>query len=304
MKNKVSVVIPTYNNSKTLKRCIMSLAGQTLTPYEILIVDNASSDTSITHIRNFKIRKPKLKLRLFRNKRNLGVAGGRNKGIKEASKTSDYIFFFDHDMYADKNMLSNLVKIADKYPRAGIVTPRIYYWSDKKRIWSAGTGVNLWTGQVLFRGGRDVGQFNKIEEVQVAPAAMLVRKSALNKIRGFDEKIFAVWEDTDFSFRAREYGFKVLYAPDAVAYHDLSTDPKDEAQRLLGRGYWVGRNRVIFMKRWGHYYPFLFLFLPILSLYYLYLAVRYNQPAGFVKYLEGIKDGVKFSEYNKQIPSV
>ena len=75
-------------------------------------------------------------------------------------------------------------------------------------------------------------------------------------------------------------------------------------KRVLSRGYWIGRNRVIFMKRWGNYYPFLFIFLPGLSLYYLYLAVRYNQLHNFIKYIKGVWDGITFSEKNKTIPSI
>ena len=84
-------------------------------------------------------------------------------------------------MVADKGMLEELVKVSESDNEVGIVTPKIYYSDDKDRIWSAGTGMNLWTGQVLFRGGKDMGQFDVSEEVQVAPAAMLVKRKVLDK---------------------------------------------------------------------------------------------------------------------------
>lgn len=284
---KISVVIPTFNSWNTVKPCIESIKNQTLKPVEIVIIDNASTDGTST-----RVKKIFPKIRLITLKKNTGVTGGRNKGIEVANKKSDYIFFFDHDMIAKAKMLEELVAVAKLRKDIGIVTPKIYYLSDKKRIWSAGTGVNLWTGQVLFRGGKDVGQYDEVEEVQVAPAAMLIKKKVINKIGSFDDKIFAVWEDTDFCFRARKNGYKVMYAPKAVAYHDLSTNPDDEADRLLGRAYWLGRNRVYFMKDFGKSFPLFLLFLPVYFLYYLRLAIRRGNMSGWFSFVKGVVDGI------------
>lgn len=284
---KISVIIPAYNSWKTLRSCIVSIEKQTLAPLEIVVVDNASKDQTATKVEKFF---PKVKL--IRMKTNTGVTGGRNAGIFSASKKADYLFFFDHDMVADRSMLKNLVEVAEGSSEIGIVTPKIYYWEDKNRIWSAGTGMNLWTGQVLFRGGKDVGQYGRVEEVQVAPAAMLVRMGTIKKIKKFDNRYFAVYEDTDFCFRAKRAGFKTFYAPGAVAYHKLSTAPQDEAGRLLGRGYWVGRNRVLFMKDFGKNFMIFLLFLPLLSAYYLYTAVKYRNFAGGASFLRGTLAGL------------
>ena len=283
---KISVVIPTFNSWKTLKPCIESIKNQILKPVEIIIIDNASTDGT-----SAKVRKIFPKIKLITLGENTGVTGGRNRGIKEASKKSDYIFFFDHDMVAKTRMLKELVCVAESHNDIGIVTPKIYYLSDKKRIWAAGTGVNLWTGQVLFRGGKDVGQYGEIEEVQVAPAAMLVKKKVINRIGGFDDKIFAVWEDTDFSFRASKNGYKIMYAPEAVAYHDLSTNPDDEADRLLGRAYYLGRNRIYFMKDFGECFPLFLLFLPVYFFHYLKLAIGRKNMGGWFSFIKGTIDG-------------
>ncbi len=292
MDYQISVIIPTYNSWKTLRDCLGSISKQTLNPNEIVVIDNASTDGTAEKVSNLKHQI--LNLEIFKNKKNLGVTGGRNRGIKEAPKSSDYLFFFDHDMIADKKMLEELVKVAKMDPKIGIVTPKIYYWEDKKRIWSAGTGINLWTGQVLFRGGKDVSQYEEVEEVQVAPAAMLVKREAIGKIKGFDNKYFATYEDTDFCFRARRAGFKTYYSPKAVAYHKLSTDPRYEADRLLSRAYYVGKNRVLFMKDFGkNFYIFLF-FLPVYIIYYLKLAIKYYRLKDWFTFLRGTFDGLAY----------
>ena len=286
---KVVVVIPTFNNSDTLGDCVKSVLEQNLKPFKIIIVNNGGEDISMGEM---KIQNPKSKIQIIRHKYNLGVAGGRNRGIKEAGENYDYIFFFDHDMVADRDMLRKLVKVAESDKKIGIVTPKIYYWEEKDRIWSAGTGMNLWTGQVLFRGGLDRGQYEKTEEVQVAPAAMLIKKVVIDNVKGFEEKYFATYEDTDFCFRAKRAGYKIFYAPKAIAFHKLSTNSKEEADRLLSRAYWVGRNRIIFMKIFGRNMLIFVTFLPIYTIYYLKLALQRRRLSDWFLFLKGTVDGL------------
>lgn len=294
----ISVIIPTYNSWATLKECISSIQKQTLKPFEIIVVDNASSDDTSQKV---KAMFPKVKLITLTT--NTGVTGGRNKGIDNVSSKSEYVLFLDHDMIADKNMLLELLKVLQSNSQIGIVTPKIYYWGNKKRIWSAGTGINLWTGQVLFRGGDDVGQYEKVEEVQVAPAAILVKKDVIRKIKSFDDCYFVTYEDTDFCFRAREKGFKTFYSPSALAYHKISWDPKDDADRVLSRAYWVGRNRIIFMKKFSKNFAVFTLFIPLFIGYYLLLAISANRFKSGFNFLLGTFAGLfTFSIPERNIP--
>lgn len=287
MKQSISVVIPTFNSWSTLKLCIESIQKQTTKPNEIIVVDNASTDGTSS-----KLKKYFKGVKLVTLANNTGVTGGRNMGIKMTRKNSKYIFFFDHDMIAEPTMLEECLKVINSEQKIGIVTPKIYYWTDKKRVWSAGTGMNLWTGQVIFRGGTDMGQFDKDCEVQVAPAAMLVDAKLVKKLKNFDNTYFAVYEDTDYCFRAKELGFLTFYASKAVAYHMLSTDPKDEIDRLLSRAYWVGRNRVIFMKRFGKSFLVFLFFLPVFCSYYLIQSIKNNRFADGLRFLQGTINGV------------
>lgn len=284
----ISVVIPTYNSWDTLKKCILSIQKQSLKPKEIIVIDNSSTDNTSEKV---KVKFPQIKL-VSLNK-NTGVTGGRNMGIKKANPVSDYLLFLDHDMVADINMLKELVKIAQSRPDIGLVTPKIYYWGNRKRIWSAGTGINLWTGRIVFRGGEDKGQYENVEEVQVAPAAILVKRGVINKIKSFDDDYFVTYEDTDFCFRAREKKFKTFYAPKAVAYHILSWNPKDDADRVLSRSYWVGKNRVVFMKRFGKSFPIFSFFMILFVLYYLQLALRCNKFPDWLKFVQGTWEGLR-----------
>ena len=298
MKNQpaVSVIIPTFNSWKTLKECIKSIERQSLKPYEIIIVDNGSADFTS---QKTKVLFPNVKLITL--EKNSGVTGGRNKGIEAASSDSQYLLFFDHDMIANKNMLKELIKISDIDKNIGIVTPKIFYWEDRKRIWSAGTGINLLTGQVLFRGGKDKGQFEQDIEVQVAPAVLLVKKEVINKLKLFDNRYFATYEDTDFCFRAKKFGFKVFYSHLAIAFHKIPPDPRQEAIRLLSRVYWVGRNRILFMKDFGNnFYIFVFVFLPVFIIYYLRLALLHRNFSAWIKLLNGTISGLIMVSVSKK----
>lgn len=286
---KVSVIVPTYNSWSTLKECLKSILKQTLKPYEIIVVDNGSSDET-----SEKVSRSFPEVKLITLSKNTGVTGGRNTGIKSASRSYGYLLFFDHDMVADKNMILELIRVAQSHPEIGIVTPKIYYWGNKKRIWSAGTSINLWSGQIIFRGGQDFGQYDKTEEIQVAPAAILVKKKVIQKIKKFDDTYFATYEDTDFCFRAKRAGFKTYYAPLALAFHKLPTDFEEESKRLLSRSYWVGRNRVIFMKKYGNNFFIFLLFLPLFSLYYLFLSIRCKQLVNWFRFLQGTLAGIAY----------
>ncbi len=286
-KGKISVIIPTYNSWHTLKDCIISIVRQTVKPSEIIVVDNGSTDKTCENIKSFF---PKIKL--IQLNENTGVTGGRNKGIYVADPKVPYLFFFDHDMVADKKMLEELLKGMDSDNRVGITAPKIYYFKDKGRIWSAGTGINLWTGKVWFRGGKDVGQYDLSQEIEIAPAAMLVKKEVINKIKRFDDRYFVTFEDTDFCFRAKKKKFNILYIPAAVAYHQISPDLRIESRRLLDRAFWIGRNRILFMKDFGkNFYVFL-LFLPFYCVYYLKLAIENKRPKDFLSFMKGVTVGL------------
>lgn len=284
MQKRVSVIIPTYNLKDKVLLCIKSVYAQTYKNIELILVDNASTDgTSQAISEQFP------KTIVIRNEENLFVTGAVNKGYKKA--TGEYILLVDHDNILKEDLIEQLVNLIESDEEIGITVGKIYYDEDKTLIWAAGTSINLFTGQIFFRTGRDIGQYEKVEEVQVAPANFLVRREVLEKDRVYDPVYILSYEDTDLSFRARKAGYKVMYTPKAISYHMIPVNDIDSSKRLLSRAYWVGRNRVIFMRKWGHFYIFL-IFLVGLSLFYFYLSLKYKDLKNFINYLKGIKEGL------------
>lgn len=284
--NNISVIIPTYNSYDTLEEAIISLRLQSLRPLEIIVVDNASADNT-----SEKTKKKFPSVKVITTKKNLGVTGGRNEGLKHISRKATAVMFFDHDMVADKKMIEELNNVLLRNKKIGIVTPKIFYWDKKDIIWSAGTDVNLTSGQTLFRGGKDTGQYEKTEEVSVAPAVLLVRKELVDKGLRFDDIYFATYEDTDFCFRAKTMGYKTYYTPLACAYHKIPYDNSKANLRLLDRTYYVARNRIIFMKRFSDKFSLFVCFIPIYFLYYAFLSIRYYRIKPIYFYVKGVIDG-------------
>src|SRR3989344_9484832 len=128
---KVSVVIPTYNLKSDLLDCIDSIVRQDYKNIEIIVVDNASTDGT-----SEAVKKKFPKVKVIRNKKNLGVTGGANRGVKEA--VGAYLLFIDHDNILKKDMITKLVELMESDPKIGITVGKIYFDEDRSVIWAAG----------------------------------------------------------------------------------------------------------------------------------------------------------------------
>lgn len=299
---KVSIIILSYNARNDVVDCLESVFNLNYPNHEIIIVDNGSTDGSWGAIKAMKGRYPLLKL--IRSKLNLGRTGGYNLGLKYA--TGEYIMFLDQDTIVDKNMVNELVKVIEMDPTIGAVGPKIYYYNDPKRIWSAGTSVNLLTGRVHFLGCNqiDKGQFNSVIEVQQHPTAILVKREAINKINGYDKDIFMVYCDADFCVRIWKACYKIVLAPKAKLWHKVKT-PLQMHERLGMKtplmAFLIGRNRIIFMKKHAlHLTPFLLLFMPLYLLCYSLVCLIDKRLDLLQSFWKGTANGSRFIALNKK----
>lgn len=286
----VSVVIPTFNSRNNLLECLGVLSFSSYSDMEIVVVDNASTDGTYDAV---KQKFPNIKL--IQNERNMGVTGGRNKGAIEAK--GDYLLFLDHDMIVDKQMVEELVKIIEADRSIGVAGPIIYYYDEPGEVWAAGTSINMLTGKIHFNTfNPDKVGINEPFNVQVMPAALMVRREVLHKVGLFDDVFFAVYEDTDFCFRAREAAYRVVCVPEAKAWHQVPVDMEKQELQVLSRSYYIARNRIIFMKKHADrrdFALFLLVFLPIYAIYYTWRSVRRWKPKFIKEYWRGMFDGIR-----------
>jgi len=216
----VAIVILSYNKKKDILECLDSIFNLDYNEFEVIVVDNGSSDGSVEEI---KTKYPNV--HLIESKINLGVAGGRNLGVKCANEILKYKFllFLDDDIVIDKSALSEMISSFNSDGNIGIVTPKCYLTNMPRVIgYAGGMSVNLFIGKITDIGGGviDVGQLDQSKFISSSAGLCLLRKELFNKVGMFDEKFNPYgWEDVDFSLSARQKGFKIFYNHKAVVFH-------------------------------------------------------------------------------------
>lgn len=213
----ISVVIPNWNGRDSLGDCLDSLQLQTLKPH-IIVVENGSIDGSLEFVRE---NYPDVELVI--NKKNLGFAGGVNSGIRRAfERSDDFVALLNNDAVADKNWLKYLYDAVATTDSVGIATCK-FMSIDHEHLDSTGDIYSVW-GLPFPRGrGEAVSDKydNSLDVFGGSGGASIYRVAALREIGLFDEDFFAYYEDVDISFRTQLYGWKVKYAPKAIAYHQI-----------------------------------------------------------------------------------
>lgn len=205
-------MILNFNGKRYLKDCLTSVLTQTFRDFEVILVDNGSSDGSAEYL---ETHYPWVKV--VENKKNLGFAAGTNIGIKQAK--GEYILTLNNDTQMDNHFLECLVRVMKSDESVGMCAPKMLFYDG--RINSAGICLSR-SGAAWDRGMSepDIGQYDSTEEIfGPCAGAALYRKKMLEEIGLFDEDFFLYMEDVDLAFRGRLAGWKCLYVPDAKVYH-------------------------------------------------------------------------------------
>jgi len=219
-----SVIIPNWNGKHFLNDCLSSLLKQDYPKLEIILVDNNSSDGSVEYVRkNFP------SVRIVENDKNLSVSGGTNSGIRIAK--GEYLIALNNDMTFRKDCVSELVKAAESDEKIGVVGGMWLSPKEPNRIYLVGgTGIprvipkislnkltSLRWGNKSSALEEDMGQYTELIEVDVAVG--LIKRKVIEKIGLYDEKFFFTYEDTDFCYRAKQAGYRVVINPNAKIWH-------------------------------------------------------------------------------------
>jgi GT2 family glycosyltransferase len=214
MRPVASVIVLNYNGRRWLAGCLDALGAQSgAPPFEVILTDNASSDGSVAMVRT---EYPAV--RVVESRANLGFAAGNNLGARCAS--GGYLVFLNNDTAAAPDWLSRLCGALDERPAFGLATSKLVRMDDPSRLDSAGDGY-LRAGGAYKRGhGRLSAEYGDSREVFGAcGAAFAIRRELFERLGGFDESFFMVYEDVDLSYRARLLGSRCWYAADAVVHH-------------------------------------------------------------------------------------
>lgn len=237
----ISIIIVNFNGERYLGDCLESLSAQTFRDFEVIVVDNGSTDGSLD-----LIRKDFPRVKLIPLNKNTGFTRGNNTGFEASS--SRYIATLNNDTIVDKGWLEALYEAAETDKTIGMVASKILLGRNGREIDSVGVliypdGMSRQRG----RGEIDEGQFDRTEEVLFPSAcAALYRREMLNEIGFFDEDFFTYCEDTDLGLRARLAGWKAVLASKAIVRH-LYSQTAGKYSEL--KAYHVERNHLwVLMK--------------------------------------------------------
>lgn len=214
----ISVIIVSYNSSKTIKDCLTSVL-QSLQAVEVIVVDNASTDNTVDIVKGFGS-----KVKLIESKENLGFSKGNNLGVKNSH--GEYLIFLNPDTkLISKDTVEKLVKTLEENPGFGLIGPKLLYPDGTIRK----TARNLPTvggaiGEYILKreGVYDFyqpGGSTLIEVESVVGACMVIKKRLFERVGGFDEKYFLYFEDLQLCKDIRSAGFKVGYLPEVKVEH-------------------------------------------------------------------------------------
>lgn len=291
--DRVSVIIPNYNGIAFLDGVLGSLERQTLKNFEVIVVDNGSSDGSSAFVAaNYPW------VHVVELPENLGFCGAVNKGIRMAR--APYVLLLNNDTEVEKDFLEEMAAALHRHKRAFSCAAKMIQYHDRDKLDDAGNYYCA-LGWSYARGkGKDIHTYEKEEQIFAAcGGAAIYRKKILEKIGLFDEEHFAYLEDTDIGYRARIHGYENWYAPKAVVYHVGSGTSGSRYNQFKTR--YSSRNNVYLIYK---NMPFLqiLLNLPFLTagfcVKYLFFAMK-----GMGKeYLAGIKNGFQISRKGKKVP--
>ena len=249
---KAFIVILNYNGKDVIKKCLTSVFKIDYPDFEVVLVDNNSTDGSLEIAKsNFS------KANFIKNEENLGYASGNNIGIRfSLERMAEYVLLLNNDTEVEKDFLMKMIAVMEEDEKVGIASPVIMD-GNTKQIWFSGGKIDWLRMKTLhLQSARTETCF---ESEFITGCSMLVRSEVFQKIGLLDENFFLYWEDADFSLRSRKAGFRNVVVPTSWIYHFEKSEGRKKAKI-----YWLVISGLIFFKKNAPFWlkPWFGLYLP------------------------------------------
>ena len=301
MPKKLAIILVNWNSYELTDDTLQSLYKTTYKDYDIICVDNASTDQSLA-----QLQKNHTDIIILTSDQNTGFTGGNNKGMQYAIQHEyAYTLLLNNDVAVEDDFLEPMVQSLDKNQSLGAVQPLIYFHHDRTLIWNAGSRYNKWLGvtKTIGYNKKDADQTERyhIRENKVDPStkngnsnhmvqkiawitgcAFMVKTEVLKKVGLLYDPFFIYYEDVDLSFRIKNAGHDLGYVPASVIYHIAGMSHKSTKKTAEGYvnpkvHYLNARNHIWLLKKYTSFWyaPTVIIYQ---SLYYLsvtgYFIVR------------------------------
>lgn len=232
----VFILVLNYNGRETLSACIRSLFHLKYSRFQIVIIDNDSTDGS------FEIAKEKYpEAHFIKNSENIGFARGMNVGIRFAlDHGADYIWLVNPDALVSKDSLSLLVQLLEQHPQVGMASPLILSPS-RRKLWFGGGKIAWFRMRAIHLPSRS--RTIPFETGFLSGCVLFVRSSTFRAIGLFDKRFFLYYEDADLSLRAKRAGLSIVVHPKAIVLHS------EESRKNSDKTYWLVRSALFFFRK-------------------------------------------------------
>ena len=221
MAGSVNLFVLNWNGRDLTLDCLSSLEKITYPNVKVYVIDNGSSDNSVTEIQN---QFPDFEI--IQLPENYGFSRGNNAGFQLVKQKADFTIFLNNDTVVDPYFVEPLINEMESNSTVKQATPKIFYADDLEYIWFGGGKINLWAGWIRHLGIRqkDSTQFSFNRNVDYATGCCVcMRTEDFESIGMFDESFFMYGEDVDLSLRFREQGGQILFVPESKIWHKVSS---------------------------------------------------------------------------------
>lgn len=212
----VSIVIINFNGTENLIKAIGSILRSNYRNYEIIIVDCLTENIEEVIRRHFPDGE---KIRVLHFDKDIGAAASHNVGAIASKPESKYLVFMDDDIVVTEDWLRNLVDMIERSDKIGVVQAKLLSMRNPSKMDHLGLALDM-VGTWYTAYGQDADKFNRPLEIFAASSAtMITRRDVYFRVGGFDNSYFIYDDDTDYSWRVRLHGYRILFNPNAVVYH-------------------------------------------------------------------------------------
>lgn len=243
---KVTIVILNWNGKEDTLECLASVGHLDYPNYEVVVVDNGSTDDSVD-----AISKQYPDITLLQTGANLGYAGGNNVGIRWAlDHDADFVFLLNNDTIVSPALLREFVNANNLLPINSVLGAKIFIYDNPDILWCAGSRWDSGSNYFEHIGFGQTGttEFNSVAEVDyITGCALFASAVTFKEVGLLDESFFLTYEETDWCYRARAKGHKCIFVPDAQLWHKVSSSFGGADSPLVS--YFMQRNRLLWAKK-------------------------------------------------------
>lgn len=272
----LAIVIVNWNSFDVTHNCLASLRAIDYPDYRVIVVDNGSNDGS-----GDKLKSKFPEIVLLKNEKNLGFTGGNNTGIEFAlNEGFELVMLLNNDTIVTPDFASSLVAVLQQDLNIGAIQPKIMFNQEREVIWNAGSSFSkVWhLTKTIGMGEADKGAYDKQMEIPwVTGCCFLTKSSIIREVGKLDDRFFIYYEDTDWSFRIKKAGYKLVYEPSSKIYHEVGKS--NDNRETFGEGnlspfsHYVNiRNHIFIVRRYAKGFFFI-----TSMLYQLYKLTGYSQ---------------------------